>query len=253
MPRLNLPSWLPPEFTAHLPGLFEASVKDEKGQIRVQSLVNAPGMEQVLKTLLRLNADPVALKQFAYSAAVSPRLTEGKKTLPSISHREERLRLQKVLKAALALQNSLVELGKESGPRALAIGLAKLQIAAWNALSHAVAAGNPERTPLLFLRWQSFRHADADSAIEAIISAAQEALRAPRPPSPRKLKDKHALRTAYVQELAKTVQHHFGKPLYEEVATVANLMFEDADKPLTGNLVRKLIPTKRRKISAKAP
>jgi len=77
------------------------------------------------------------------------------------------------------------------------------------------------------------------NVLESLIQAAESALQTP-PRGPRKLRDKNADRTAYIQDLSRYVKQHFRKPLNEAVANTVNSSLNLLDKPVTESLVRQL-------------
>jgi len=238
------PEWLPTPLAQYFEnciavsdsqgGLVVAPVPE--GQERVRRLVFAPEMEKVWKTLIKLNSD--ALVEFAERAAYSPRLIFEKKTLPPFTPTEEQQLLHKVSTATRALRNHLEALGNkvEKPANALSSGVWRLMAAA-----RRTGPGTQGENPLLRGR-PIARPGDLVLALDTIMAAAEAAASAPLGvPSPRKLRDKYALRTMYVKELAALMQKRFGKPLYEVVATVANQMFDEPDRLLTANHVQRLV------------
>jgi len=235
---MKLPEGMPTPAAEYLQTCLAGS--DPKGQERLRRLLSAPGMEKIWKTLIRLNPD--YLIGFIYQAACSPLLIYGNRALPGVSPAKERQRINKVLKAAQTLRNNLEELGQASGKvNALPNGIWILRAAAERAEQNAFAKGEYRQLTNLFMVRQYARSIDMHRALTVLLSVAAIAASAPRAPGPRKLKDARSLRTAYVQDLAAFMKKRFGKPLYEEVATVANLMFDEPDHPLTSNHVQRLV------------
>lgn len=198
----GFPKWVP-ENVARFVERAEGEPHDEKSKERLRRLVSDPGMEAVWRTLSKEAPSAEVLENFARWAAFSLLLSWGRRLLPAVTDAARRRSAGRIQRLARGL---LDELGKPGGRLSTPINY------------QALVAG-----------------------LSALAYAAGHAAKAPRGPGPRKLAARTAVRTAYVLELDSFLKSHFKKPLYAVIATTANVMLGEYNKPLSADHVRKLI------------
>ncbi len=232
------PAWVPGPVARYV----ESSLRephDKPGRDRLRRLVEAPDMQSVWPALSVGAPEPDLLITFARQAAFSLWLSWGPRLLPASTPAKQRHRIRKIAQASRSLLNHLEALGDDQAER----GAQFLASAVHRAELDAYKERRFEQIPRLaaLAREPQWGHtAEVVSLLRTLHEVATVAAGAPNPPGPRKPRSRSAVRTAYVRELAGFVQQHFKKSHYAAVATTANVMLNEFEKPLTADHVRKL-------------
>jgi hypothetical protein len=165
--------------------------------------------------------------------------------LPPSTPARQRHHIRKIAQASRSLLNHLEALGSgqaERGAQFLAGAVRRAELDAYKERQFEQIP----RLAVLAHQPQWGYAAQVVSLLSMLHAVATVAAGAPNPPGPRKLRSKSAVRTAYVLELAGFVRQHFKKSLYAAVATTANVMLDEFDRPLSPDHVRKLtLPPKK--------
>ena len=224
---------------------------DEVTRERLIRLTSDLEMDSVWRTLSAFRVDPPVLREYIRIATLSGYLNP-EKGFDSPSPATERRAFRKIAKSLREIQKELAELDK---PRLdAAAGLSRLLHAVRRAELEA-AKSRPRELPglaSLRLRLEDMKgRVGLKNLLETFLNAAETAADAPPSPGPRKKRAASARRTAYIQDLAGFLRHHFKKPLYAVVATTVNVALNEYKNPITPDHVRKLVTPARKIVSKK--
>ncbi|HVS26545.1 MAG TPA: hypothetical protein VHE58_04515 [Burkholderiales bacterium] len=246
---MRFPPWLPQIVADHATQLIDSGGLGEKMTERLKRLTTDAGMRAAWAALAKYAPQPQDLVDYLEYARLHYTLMwHGYwRKFPALS--SQRRALKRVAKLGKELLKELEAIGGNNP----AAGLAALEHLLNQVVTHSFALRKENQTIVhAFTLKQTLADLQRETGIENVlnnlIQAAELALQAP-PVGPRKLRDKNADRTAYIQDLARYVKRRFGKPLNEVVANTVNASFNFHDNPVTEDLVRKLTRSTR-KISA---
>jgi len=244
---VSLPAWLPTPIAAQATRLLESGVQNlgQENHARLIRLVCDPGMKSAWSTLKRAAPDEAALLEFFDQVRLHPAVLGSLVQPPALSMAQQRQAFTRIAKLASALLARLEHLGgdaksAESGLAILddAVRRSELenlsQISSGFVVTHGLSAlPEEDEVPV-----------SAVEMLRALVHSAQLAASAPRGAGPRKRRSKSALRTAYIQDLSRSVDKRFGKPFPSALAATIAVSLQDAS--VTEDLVRKLSGPKRK-------
>lgn len=229
------PPWIPTPVVEYVESALREP-HDHRSLERLRRLITSPDLRNAWRALSKITAEPDLLVAFARNAAFSLWLSQGQHLLPRASPATQRRQFHKVAQASQALLKHLEALGEGQAE----LGVQKLASAAHRATLDAFGKRRNDQLPRL-ATLAFLTTTEAIPQLRTLHEVAHVAANAPTSPGLRKLRAVNAVRTAYVHELARFIQQHFNKPFFAVVATMANVMFDEFDKPLTADHVRNLI------------
>lgn len=236
-------TWLPKIVADHATRLMRSGGLNAQMTERLERLTTDEGMKAAWAALAKCASQPQDLVDYLeyarlHSTVMWPGLW-GKVPSRSVHRRA----LKRVAKLSKELIKELDALG--------GTGLATLDSLFNQLVTHSYAQQKKNQTFVhAFTPKQTLaglqRGTGIKNVLESLIQAAESALQTP-PRGPRKLRDKNADRTAYIQDLSRYVKQHFGKPLNEVVANTVNASLNlQENNQVTEDLVRKLTrPTRK--------
>ena len=240
----KFPQWLPQKVATYYQTKLDSGALSEEQAACILRLTTQDDMRFAWGSLMRVSDNTDKLVDLMEYVRLHPAVMVTESKLHNKSHKLTAANQRKVLKEVSVLSERLLSTLSKLNPTEAdaqqGISLIKSEI--HRLQNNSAHKQDGDSVVYLFQLFELLEAVDQDYGIARTLQSLQEAAKLAKdapPDGPRKQGAKTATRTAFIKDLKRYIQFHFGKQLNQVIATIINTAMNLPPETVTEDMVRK--------------